>query len=157
MVVFVTGCGKHPLEVRDAELSPLVTNFEKEAAGHASSPDYENLTVRFSSNEADFKRDTYIADATCIRTSGLSAREILVNKAHWDQMSAPRRELLVTHELGHCALGLEHNSEKDAAGNPVSIMYPEIFGAKYFLEHKEELLTRLFQHPANPTQAVPGA
>lgn len=37
---------------------------------------------------------------------------VSIRKAFWDRASASERMALIYHELGHCALGLEHYDEK---------------------------------------------
>lgn len=60
-------------------------------------------------------------------------KEIQIDPDHWATASDFGREELVFHELGHCALGLDHNANHLDSGIPESIMFPYAFGeADYY-------------------------
>lgn len=63
-------------------------------------------------------------------------REIIIDTAYWDRENEIGREQLMYHELGHCAMNLDHNSATvlDPNTNQVieaSIMNPYYFGNEY--------------------------
>lgn len=56
------------------------------------------------------------------------ARIVEVDANYWSKATDSQKEETIFHELGHCAMGLGHNAEKNSDGCPVSIMYPYALG-----------------------------
>ena len=63
---------------------------------------------------------------------GSDWRRITVDKKFWSTASESNKQVLVLHELGHCALHRPHDSEMkhtdDFGDIPESIMYPSVIG-----------------------------
>lgn len=66
------------------------------------------------------------------------SRKIEIDPDYWQSVNALGKEQLVFHELGHCALNLDHNSNMldlhEAGMIPASIMYPYVFGEEPYYE-----------------------
>jgi hypothetical protein len=62
-------------------------------------------------------------------TYGNGVRVIQIDPVYWSMASDDQKEILIMHELGHCVLGLGHNTGKSMNGCPLSIMYPTTFGS----------------------------
>ena len=71
-------------------------------------------------------------------------RELIVSKSFWDTATPTERELVVLHELGHCALHREHLNNKDEFGRPVSIMYWQLFPTSTYNDRRDYYLKELF-------------
>lgn len=73
--------------------------------------------------------------------------EITIDREWWRANFDPRiREILITHELGHCLFGLSHNDNwKD--GQPESFMYPGIwvYDLEIFAIRREKYYNELTQ------------
>lgn len=81
---------------------------------------------------ANFEKQDGNAVGMCLEWSN-GTREIHIDPDYWNKVGEYGREELVFHELGHCALGLEHDNTLLDSGIPTSIMYPYAFGeADYY-------------------------
>ena len=69
---------------------------------------------------------------------------IQVNLFHWRKLSQLDKVWLVFHELGHCVLGLDHNTELNSLGYPKSIMYPIMFSMlKHYKQNHDEYINQM--------------
>ena len=71
-------------------------------------------------------------------------RTILISEKHWNEASNIQREMLVFHELGHCALGRLHKTSTNPWGEEMSLMYPKIFSPQTYKENYEYFIHELF-------------
>lgn len=69
-------------------------------------------------------------------------QNITIDQEFWDRASDLQKEVLVYHELGHCALGRDH-TEDLIGSRPKSIMYPKVLKEKYYKEFQEDYLEEL--------------
>jgi len=65
-------------------------------------------------------------------------KEIVIDYRQWRDYTSIKKEILLLHELGHCALDLPHGD---------GIMNPELVDESYFLENKKKLIDNLFKIP----------
>ena len=63
---------------------------------------------------------------------------IEVDKKVWERVSNTLREMLVFHELGHCALSRQHSDNKE------SLMQAPLMNPDYYKDHRAEVLEELF-------------
>ena len=63
----------------------------------------------------------------CIKQAD-GSKQIQINITWWSNADDDGKEQLMFHELGHCAMGLQHVADVDSNGCPISIMYPYVFG-----------------------------
>src|SRR5579884_1508973 len=94
-----SSCGPppDPSITQDPELIPFINSFESEIGVDAShvSATFSKLTspdIGMCDSYDDGRRDIYI------------------DRDEWNQMDYVGREQLMYHELGHCAMNLEHNN-----------------------------------------------
>lgn len=149
--------GVHRLGIRhsrgiEAEFYPALAAFERRYGGSVT-----HTTMRFGSSS------TF---AVC-RTSWWGDKEIIVNRELWNHFARRPdadafREILIFHELGHCALGrLEHQDERlevriqiqgrsQIVNAPSSIMasYLNLEDLAFILSEKEAYYRELFDHVA---------
>ena len=70
---------------------------------------------------------------------------IYLDKDAWERMDYVGREMLMFHELGHCALDLEHNRSMSYSGEPLSLMFPTLFDPHQYSLHRAEYIDELAQ------------
>ena len=114
--VLLAGCGKPVANVSvDEQLAPYFVRFTQEI-GVSS----DGIDAVF----ADL--DPSIIARCSVYDSG--TRLIEVDSKKWAKSSENQREETIVHELGHCALYLDHRPGINAHGCPLSIMNPYAFG-----------------------------
>jgi hypothetical protein len=59
------------------------------------------------------------------------SNHIEIDRSYWEIITTEEQEELIFHELGHCELELDHNSQRFSWGCPKSIMYPNTFSTCY--------------------------
>ena len=64
---------------------------------------------------------------------------IVIDTPSWEDMSYTDRRTLIYHELGHCALGLEHTEETEE-----DIMNPYLLDVEVASRKWKELVTKMF-------------
>ena len=94
----------------------------------------DDLIVMFSEDSFFYIREL----ARCTRCTDMNACTpiIRIRMSWWNHKSITdlnKREVMF-HELGHCILGLYHNTHKDETGYPVSVMYPYHIGDNLYNE-----------------------
>lgn len=99
---------------------------------------------------------TYYSDkndlAFCIPEDNV----IQVNLTSWKRLDGINKEWLMFHELGHCVLGLEHNTNLYEDGYPKSIMYPVMFSMlRYYRQHHDEYIKELNYETENNDKRTP--
>lgn len=115
LALLLSGCGK-TLQVDGFEKQVNAFTAASVQAGHPLTID--NLVIQ----EDNLGGNTF---GECV-TKPLHPPTILVNRVFWEARSVTDRlrEIVLFHELGHCILGRQHNSELRADGAPSSIMDP---------------------------------
>jgi hypothetical protein len=82
--------------------------------------DFYSTLERYHIDSYDKVVDAYLvselADCTDktvgICYSGSKRSKILISNEHWSKASIPYKRWLIFHELGHCALGLDHREQQ---------------------------------------------
>ena len=65
-------------------------------------------------------------------------KHILIDIHQWRSYTSLKKEILLLHELGHCALNLPHGKY---------IMNPELVDESFYYKNKNHLLDELFKSP----------
>lgn len=142
-----------PLEVKAASYVP-----PKSKPASYSAPEDEFATyVRIFKLEAEYrkvhtkvdkikivmvdKEKLSMSNAIGICFPARNTIEIL--KAYWDQANFSQREILIMHELGHCALDLDHDNSEGYLG-PNSIMRSDVLNPSYYNNFRKNLVDELF-------------
>lgn len=105
-----------PIVSVDPQFQEIVEAFLEEAHTRGKHIELENLIVQLASPAVQ-------TCGSCNSTDIASKIQKIVNiqaTACWD--NPQQREALIFHELGHCVLGREHNSQTLPNGDPKSIM-----------------------------------
>lgn len=107
----------------DQELAAYAYRFEEEIGVSA-----DGISLGFGD------LDGYVVGTCSIGSSG---RKITIDREFWDRIEEHVKEELMYHELGHCAMYLDHDESIADSGCPVSVMYPYVLDYCY-LHHADE-------------------
>lgn len=80
----------------------------------------------------------------CIKYSS-GEREILIRESAWNTFSDRKKEILIFHELGHCALNREHDNTL-RNDKKVSIMNSSLLNQDLYSYLEDSYLIELFQN-----------
>lgn len=69
---------------------------------------------------------------------------IILSAKFWAEASQIQREMLVFHELGHCALKRQHRDDMADSIRPISIMNPTILAERDYKANRSKYLDELF-------------
>lgn len=123
------GCASRPSQKIDNELLSYVKSFE------------DRYGVRYYGDAVIGELDQSKAGMCSI---SVNRTVITINKMYMKSLSHYGLEELMYHELGHCALRLNHSNNKDEYGCPTSIMYYAAFGNSWcYIDRREILLQEL--------------
>jgi hypothetical protein len=139
LLVASVGCGKAPKLEVEAEFVPFVEKFQAEAAANGRPLQITDLVVKFGDMQSS-------SETGACEINGDETPTITVSQAAWNRRSDAEREELMFHELGHCALKRQHNSQRMQDGRPASIMNPYALGRYTYEAHREEYIAELFSH-----------
>ena len=111
--------------------------------------------ITFTRYLEQFQRDARKYNVGCYRTylmyfgEGLAddvagycvpGDRIVINKKLWNTLSSMEKWFLIYHELGHCALNLDHLAPKD-----IAIMNPQLLPDDISRPHWEDMKKKLFR------------
>jgi len=118
-LLLLSGCGQQPAPTMPAHVDPLLVPY------FAKFTQY--IGVRTDNISAGFVSLTLPRVGQCSLYDD-GSRIIQIDPIYWAKIGDDLKEQLVFHELGHCAMGLQHIKDVDANNCPVSIMFPSVFG-----------------------------
>lgn len=126
----LAGCGQEKTKepaIVDEALAEYVVQFETDIGVSA-----EGISVVFGELEKDM--------VGLCQTWSNGTKKITIDKEYWDMETETQREELMFHELGHCAMNLDHDESQMQTNRivcPTSIMYPYTFEYCYaaYREH----------------------
>lgn len=137
-IVLLVACGMTDPRVYQSsnpEFAPYIRTFEAETGTNV-----RNFPVNFGEIDEDHAGEAWVysnlIESYC---------EVMIDEEFWrEHVDRRRRELLISHELGHCS-GLEHNESKFSNGEPKSIMYPRVmvYGLDHFDGHRDQYYAEL--------------
>ena len=84
------------------------------------------------------------SEGTAVGICYLLTGNIGIDKSYWEYADDLEREQLILHELGHCVLGLSHNTEMTGSC-PESLMYPSLIPHCY-KKSREYYIKELFDN-----------
>ena len=157
-LILVTSCGKmlepfdkiiHKKESDPRQFTksnPIFSNhiFEFEKKFYYSKNKnirVRNIPINFGNTNDDGNSNTI---GICYSWSN-GDREIIINKEWWDKNNDCNRQVLINHELGHCALGRDHKNEK-LNGLKLSLMNKYHLDGDFYCENEDEYDHELFTH-----------
>lgn len=154
MLVFIltASCGNfqrpEPAPGIDPELVEYVERFEEIAAEYHGEG-YRIPKMNIDIGDTDGVFPTRPGDITlgwCKHGSRDKPPRIMINEEEWQYMRDAKRELLMFHELGHCALGRYHRNTATPLNIPVSIMTTYIMDSDTYIQNKEYYMDELFMY-----------
>ena len=83
---------------------------------------------------------TLSSDKAGICSISPRGKVITINRLYFEKYDVYGLEELMYHELGHCALGLDHKNDKDQYGCPNSIMFYAAFGNSWCYTNRRNML-----------------
>lgn len=131
ITILVVSCGPKEEDLREfTSVNPEFEELYQEFEGICGI-DPHFVTIDFGTTE----RSEVMAQ--CDRYS--SGNQITVKQSFWEHSGPEMRRWLIFHELGHCALGKDHDERRDGL-RPLSIMVSVIpLSAPFYLqEHRAE-------------------
>lgn len=145
-----SGCGSG-LSARnvDPRLTEYLDRFQRDASSYGVSVDTSALTLRFGSPQSDEGSSV----AGSCQHGGISGPIVTITndsgRINWDLAADSFKESLVYHELGHCLLGLGHDSnhwKPDGVDFSVeeSVMYPALPVTDSYIKFHTHYLKQLF-------------
>lgn len=146
--------GTRQFAVSDPTFKAQAESFTTYARTYLSKPDFVigDIPINFGDTEnPNF-------DGVC-NTYSNGAKEVIIKKSWWDTASASQREIMIFHELGHCSLNRDHDSELLSKDNYVvkaSIMNPTIPGSAHYQQYKTAYLSELFTYNKSPLSEAVG-
>lgn len=127
LALMLSACGKKEAVV-DPELSEYAMRFEREMGVTT-----EGINMGFGSLKSP-------SVGLCSIKNG--EVRITIDRAFWDTIGEEQREHLMYHELGHCAMGLDHDNSIMGNNCPKSMMYPYLF-VNCYLNHRDYYISEL--------------
>lgn len=112
----------NPLSGVNSTLQPYFTAF----AERAGTPE-----IRIPAGFADLDG---VEIGVCIMIR--DQRWIYIDKEFWESASPIQRQAIINHELGHCALGLDHDTAHEG-GCPSSLMFPQLMPESCLTKYPE--------------------
>ncbi len=124
--------------VTNADLRPYVDRFAEKYLTYGG-----HLEVKISEIPVNFG-DTGDKVGVCLIYTN-NEREVLVDLEWWNKQGNRRKELLIFHELGHCALGRHHDDSKVEGTNyATTIMNPTLISSKDYINFLDPYHFELF-------------
>lgn len=130
IALLLTGCGKAtepqiaPVTV-DPALAPYMASFETDIGASSA-----GISAQFADTSvyANPLGET-VGECTIWTTNGVvTQRVIQIDPTYWATLNQDGKIELFYHELGHCALNMQHIATSQSNGCYTSIMYPIVFG-----------------------------
>jgi hypothetical protein len=131
--ILLPGCSSLPsFNFDQPAFQPYVDDFVLSAKDNGVLVNESHITVRFA--------DLRLFESDVLAWCDYFERTVYVDKNKWKLSSRARKQLSVTHELGHCVLGLPH---KDLA-SANNIMSTEQMAPDEYLRNKARYDAELF-------------
>lgn len=124
----------------DPSALPHVQQFKKEATDRGVFVDVTPIDVEIvpSFSDVSVSRDTV---GICYTNGSADFGRISLLASFWEKASNSERENLMFHELGHCALGLDHLPCLKGSNQ---IMCPTMLPSAYYAVQRTSLIDELF-------------
>lgn len=126
----------------DEQLWNYFSSFEQEAMARGVQIDLRNLEI---SGVIENISENGVA-GTC--QYGRHIHHVTIDRSFWNRNSHLGREMVVFHELGHCALERGHKEVEDRNGSCLSIMNSGTSGCRvlYSQANRDYYLDELFEY-----------
>jgi len=125
---------------QDEALIEITDQFYADAERYGKSTDRSLDSISFVNGFKNQKERTVGLCSTFNYDNGALARKtITILASYWKDATPLCKQSLMYHELGHCALDLDHTAD-----TAKSIMRPSVFCDDYAETHWKELVKELF-------------
>lgn len=144
--------GSRQYAITDSTFKPFVDSFTVNARTYQSNSSF--VVGDIPINFGDTGNEKF--DGVCNSYSD-GTKEVIIKKNWWQSASTYQKEVMIYHELGHCSLNRDHDSEiftKDAYVVKASIMNPVIPGSGHYVNYKTAYLTELFTYDKSPLESA---
>lgn len=125
----ILGCQKESITITelfiDEELAPYLERFQEEAATRGITIDFAAAGI--SAFLEDIEEES--VSGQCRHQSD-GSHQLVIDTGFWRQATEVRKEFVVFHELGHCALGRGHLDTSLADGTCASMMHSGLSGCR---------------------------
>lgn len=132
------------LESSDESFNDLKEEFENEAYLRYIDLSVEDIKIGFVESSVFKESSNPSGVALCQR----NMKQILVNKETWNNFSEIKQEIIIFHELGHCALDRDHKNDEHL-GEKLSLMHERVINDNTYSEYRKEYLDELFLGNSN--------
>lgn len=143
LIILLSGCGKGlapTVQEKAPEFVPYAEAFIQEGLerGKDVRALVDGVRMLFGNPEEYGSSPEYIG--VCFFHSLFTVRTIYIRQSDWEHYTDERfRKIIIFHELGHCALNLEHEN------NTESLMFPNLIFDKFLRTDWDTLVDELFQ------------
>jgi len=104
-------------------------------------------TIGVSTADVSGRMDELVLPTIGVCTVDESGNKVVhIDATYWNASNDDAREMLVFHELGHCAMGRVHDVAVDKYGCPLSIMYPHDFPDKCFEVNRQAYYAEMISY-----------
>lgn len=142
MMMAIVGCGD-AASVVNPEFQPYVDRFEEELA--------VTVDVRLKFKDEVWKLGGKRKVSACHAAKATKRPRIVMERGWWEGLEEWEKEKALFHELGHCGLGLPHMDEKDAEGEPVSLMHTTAWPTRaHYREHRAGYIEQMRRMASDP-------
>jgi hypothetical protein len=141
----MTPVPKPPEKGIDDRIKPYVETFEEWGRYVKRDTSYKIPEINIGIGPFnDFNIGLMSPNAIGICFYLMKPRLILISQDFWDRATPIQREMVIYHELGHCALDRPHTEATSPWGNQISLMYPSIFNERMYDQDREYYIDELF-------------
>ncbi len=132
-----------PVVGMDDRVKPYVERFEDYGKYTYADGSYKIPEMKIAVRPLDNFNILLIGSGALGYCSWLS-KTIVIKEKFWKNASDVEKEMVVFHELGHCALDRLHKSVTDPWGDQISVMFPRIFNPTLYKDNREYYVDELF-------------
>ena len=135
IVLALVGCAERPVIYENrihADFRPLVAEFRLYYQGEWP----KGMVIEYG-------EPTHGKYADCVGIGSMEIQKtITVKNDEWDVLKKEQRFGLISHEFGHCVLGIG----SDHTSNQMSYMFPAMRTELFYTENKEALIAELLSN-----------
>ncbi len=143
--MYISLQGSFPPPGIDDRLKPYVKRFEDWGKWARKNDSYKVPKLNIAIGPInDFNLGLISPGAIGVCYYLAKPRAILINESFWNNASDIEKEMVIFHELGHCALSRMHTTSIGPWRNRMSLMYPIIFSSNVYRRNRAYYMDELF-------------